>query len=225
MSKDTRHLVRAGVLLAAAVVAIVVFRIALTPKSFGEYGYFRGDNVTEWASHEPVFAATSQCNQCHSSNYGQWQQNSHATVSCENCHGPGERHIRGEEPLAIPQSSETCLICHEKLVSRPAAFPQVESVQHAGAQQCIACHNPHSPAFWKTPPSPKTATTPEPAPAAGETPTAKEPQGPPGIPHTLEGRSNCTLCHQVKGGIRPMPEDHSGRTSEVCLACHKQEKP
>ena len=57
------------------------------------------------------------------------------------------------------------------------------------------------------PPTPQPTTTP---------PIA----GPPAIPHTLEGRADCLICHQA-GGLKPYPADHAGRTSDMCQACHK----
>lgn len=43
---------------------------------------------------------------------------------------------------------------------------------------------------------------------------------PPAIPHELEGRDNCLMCHQA-GGMKPVPADHEGRTNEECQLCHK----
>lgn len=48
----------------------------------------------------------------------------------------------------------------------------------------------------------------------------------PKIPHTLEGRSACTTCHQVGGsgvgtsGGTGLPTSHQGRTDATCSACH-----
>lgn len=44
----------------------------------------------------------------------------------------------------------------------------------------------------------------------------------PSVPHTLEGRSACLACHETGvGGASKIPADHSGRTNNVCLSCHK----
>lgn len=49
----------------------------------------------------------------------------------------------------------------------------------------------------------------------------------PRIPHTLEGRSACTTCHQVGGagvgaaGGTGLPADHTGRTDATCQGCHQ----
>ncbi|MBI2849845.1 MAG: c-type cytochrome [Chloroflexi bacterium] len=44
---------------------------------------------------------------------------------------------------------------------------------------------------------------------------------PPAIPHTLEGRADCRLCHDSGlGGAPRFPADHSERPSDVCVVCH-----
>jgi hypothetical protein len=42
----------------------------------------------------------------------------------------------------------------------------------------------------------------------------------PQVPHPTEGREDCLACHGP-GGLKPFPEDHTGRTNEMCLACHQ----
>ena len=42
---------------------------------------------------------------------------------------------------------------------------------------------------------------------------------PPAVPHELEGRDNCLMCHQA-GGLKPVPENHAERPNEACLWCH-----
>lgn len=45
---------------------------------------------------------------------------------------------------------------------------------------------------------------------------------PPSIPHPVEGREACLLCHeQGVAGAPQIPEDHGGRPNEVCQACHQ----
>lgn len=50
-------------------------------------------------------------------------------------------------------------------------------------------------------------------------PTPISPGVPP-IPHTLEGRDDCLMCH-AEGGFKPFPADHDGRTSDTCRTCHQ----
>ncbi|MGB8643831.1 MAG: cytochrome c3 family protein [Anaerolineae bacterium] len=46
--------------------------------------------------------------------------------------------------------------------------------------------------------------------------------GPPPIPHSLEGRSDCVVCHGTgAAGAPKFPPDHEGRTSAMCLGCHQ----
>ncbi|MFH1646961.1 MAG: c-type cytochrome [Chloroflexota bacterium] len=48
---------------------------------------------------------------------------------------------------------------------------------------------------------------------------------PPGVPHEVEGRENCQACHETGVGRAPrIPNDHTGRTNEMCLSCHEVEK-
>jgi cytochrome b subunit of formate dehydrogenase len=39
------------------------------------------------------------------------------------------------------------------------------------------------------------------------------------IPHPLEGREDCLMCHAENGAV-PYPKDHVGRPAATCLVCH-----
>lgn len=212
MNKEVRHLARAGILLALIVAGVFVARQVTKPDSFGQYGNYRGANVAEWASEELVFGNTAQCAACHSSNLSQWSQSKHASVSCENCHGPGVAHIEKAALMLVDRSSSLCLVCHETLLSRPRDFPQVNGAQHSAGLLCIACHNPHNPTISTVAPATPEST---PIPATGAS-------GPPLIPHDVEGRSACLLCHESgAAGATVIPANHVGRTNETCQLCHK----
>jgi hypothetical protein len=47
-----------------------------------------------------------------------------------------------------------------------------------------------------------------------------ESDGPSLIPHPLEGREDCLLCHNLDG-TKPFPADHELRTPVMCQACHQ----
>jgi len=50
--------------------------------------------------------------------------------------------------------------------------------------------------------------------------------GPPPIPHSLDGRQDCVICHSTGvGGAPKFPADHTGRTNEMCQLCHKPGAP
>jgi hypothetical protein len=73
------------------------------------------------------------------------------------------------------------------------------------------------------PPASPTATAPAAMPAAGDgtaLPTALG-GGVPTIPHDLQGRETCLVCHNPAGGLKPAPPDHLGRTDDMCQMCHK----
>ena len=44
----------------------------------------------------------------------------------------------------------------------------------------------------------------------------------PAVPHPLEDRANCLMCHDA-GAFKPFPDNHTGRTIENCLSCHKSQ--
>lgn len=133
-------------------------------------------------------------------------------TECLSCHGPQE--LRGAKLPHIPHTLEgrtNCLTCHNTGAIKP--FPE----DHAGRTSvtCTTCHQPEEVAI-ATPapkPAPAPAATPAPAPTLTATPTV--------IPHSLEGRDNCLMCHS--SGDYAVPADHAGRTSGTCLNCHRSE--
>lgn len=186
------HLIRGGGLLAAVLATLLLLKGQFTPPSFGVYGYYRTDSVQEWANRPMTFAPPAVCQYCHQDKDATWNQGRHKTVPCQTCHGPGQSHIvRGTTPV-VDTSRDLCALCHEKLISRPSTQPQVDLADHGGQAACVSCHNPHAPRL----------------------------AGPPKIPHTLEGRSDCLMCHGP-GGLKPFPSNHAGRTKDICRSCHQ----
>ncbi len=52
-------------------------------------------------------------------------------------------------------------------------------------------------------------------------PAASQWKTPPVVKHSLEGRSNCVMCHSgAMKNVPAMPADHKGRTVKECLLCH-----
>lgn len=67
------------------------------------------------------------------------------------------------------------------------------------------------------------APTITPVPGATHVPTPEPTKmAPKAIPHPLESRENCLLCHG-EGMIKPFPADHAGRSNETCLNCHAEQ--
>jgi hypothetical protein len=134
-------------------VAIVLGRSFLVPPSYGLYGPYRFDNVAEQASiRPPLHGGAASCGECHEDRSKAVAAGGHRTVSCEVCHAPLGKHVRGGDvvaPMAVDRSFTLCARCHRKIDGRPAAFPQVVLEQHVqGALEgrvCLDCHDPHAP--------------------------------------------------------------------------------
>lgn len=148
--------------------------------------------VIEGANSPIQYIGAPSCQSCHQAEFAAWDKSPHKTVTCESCHGPAQAHLQGTSSPITDTSPELCALCHSQLFSRPEDFPQINVEEHAGQAKCVTCHNPHSPAVASVP----------------------------RIPHTLEGRSDCLLCHGA-GGFKPFPQDHQGRTADSCSNCHK----
>jgi len=209
------HLVRFGVLIVALAIFFFLVRGQFVPTSFGAEGFFRTDNISEWMSWQPKYAEPQTCSACHKDNYSKWVAAKHNKVSCETCHGPAGLHAQGKGEVVVNRSKELCATCHAVNIARPASFPQVDVEAHSSGLDCTACHNPHSPSLSKSPVL--SLEGPVEVSKTGQTPAVV---APPNIPHSIEGRSDCLACHSAKG-IKPFPQNHEGRTSEICMACHK----
>lgn len=76
-----------------------------------------------------------------------------------------------------------------------------------------------------SPDSPEATTQdmPDEVPATTDEPEALGNEGPPAIPHAVEGREACTSCHAVEApaeGAKPMPPDHADYDDSACQGCH-----
>jgi cytochrome c553 len=124
---------------------------------------------------------------------------------CSTCHAVWlAPAIAAAAPPAVRHELEgraDCLTCH-KLGTGDA--PRVPD-NHSGltSRICMTCHT-----------------------SAGEIAGVGDGAAPipdsPSIPHPLEGFGACTQCHGVGGpGIPLLPDDHQGRTDDLCSACHR----
>jgi hypothetical protein len=72
------------------VVAFLVFLVVrgyVVPKTFGQYGHYRGAAIGEIAAHPVKFAGHQTCESCHSDIADTKTKGAHAHVNCEACHG------------------------------------------------------------------------------------------------------------------------------------------
>lgn len=162
----------------------------------------------------------TECQSCHGK-HEPWEEppptvphTMEGRTECLTCHGPEE--IRGLELPHIPHSlegREDCLECHNSGAIKP--FP----ADHVGRKSvsCQICHQPAEVKIAVPVASAPVTLSPEPEPEKNPE-TAETGDGPARIPHDLEGREDCLMCHSA--GDLAVPEDHSGRTSDTCTGCH-----
>ena len=129
--------------------AILFFgiRSIVLPRTFGQYGHYRGAALGEIAARPIAYAGHAACLDCHEDVGDIKAKGKHAGVNCEACHGPLAGHAA--DPSAVkPQRLDTtvlCARCHEANAAKPRRFPQVSSKEHSGGAACTECHQPHSP--------------------------------------------------------------------------------
>jgi len=144
-----KHIVRLIILLIALAAVASIGKWYFTTDSFYKYGHYRADSVPEIAAQQPVFQTPRYCQTCHSERHAQWSAGNHKSVICEVCHGAAQGHPQ-KGKLPIPSDTvKLCTLCHEAMPGRPRTQPQIQVALHnpyaSSGQQCIACHNPHSP--------------------------------------------------------------------------------
>ncbi len=153
--KHTKHIFRVAFLLGFVLIVLILSRGLFVPKSWGQYGWYRGDAVSEHRSKPVVHGGDQSCRECHEDQYDLREEGAHVGVRCEGCHEPIGSHITNGEmtaPMFIPASFELCTRCHRHLAARPDDFPQVNPQQHLEDNEmdhtntvCTECHDPHSP--------------------------------------------------------------------------------
>jgi hypothetical protein len=145
--KDAGHLFRFAGLFVLAFLVFLVVRHFVVPKSFGQYGHYRGASIGEIAARPVKFASHESCEACHSDVADKKKSGKHAHVNCEACHGALASHA--DDPTAVkpalPETAVLCARCHTASAAKPKGFPQVVPAEHSQGLPCESCHNPHSP--------------------------------------------------------------------------------
>ena len=154
--KDAGHLFRFAGLFVLAFLVFLVVRHYVVPKSFGQYGHYRGAAIGEIAARPVKFAGHQTCEGCHSDVLDVKKKGKHAHVNCEACHGA---LISVAKPAAAPNSTALiawsstgpviarlyvmptirvgdaglpdtavlCARCHTASAAKPKGFPQVDA--------------------------------------------------------------------------------------------------
>ena len=163
--QNTAYVRRIFIILLCVIVSGLIIQRLLRPKSFGEFGSYRGNNLAEIASQESVHQGKEVCRECHDKIWNTHEKDIHFSVQCEVCHGPGDVHVKyyhgevksiSKKDAQMPKkyTLEGCLFCHRKLNSRPRTFAQIDPVEHyrflgitSTDVRCTECHSPHDPLF------------------------------------------------------------------------------
>ena len=148
--KDSSYLLRLAALFAVGLIAFIVIRAAVIPKSFGQYGPYRGKALTEITARPLSYAGHEVCEGCHPDVYELKSKSAHAHVNCESCHGPQANHADdpGTVKPQLPEVTKLCVRCHSENIAKPQGFPQMNVQEHSSGQPCNTCHKPHSPRFY-----------------------------------------------------------------------------
>ena len=144
--KDAGHLFRFAGLFVLAFLVFLVVRHYVVPKSFGQYGHYRGAAIGEIAARPVKFAGHETCESCHSDVADKKSKGKHAHVNCEACHGALASHA--DDPSikpALPDTAVLCAQCHRASAAKPKGLPQVDPANHYPGPPCGSCHQPHNP--------------------------------------------------------------------------------
>ena len=147
--KDASHLFRFAGLFVLAFLLFLLIRGYVVPKSFGEYGHYRGNAITDIAARPIRFAGHQSCETCHTDVQDVKKNGKHAHVNCEACHGPLAKHAADPSSMTPPKldTAVLCVRCHAASAAKPKDFPQVNAAEHSSGMPCETCHQPHSPAI------------------------------------------------------------------------------
>lgn len=148
------HVLRPLFAFAGVLVLALALRTFAVPTGFGAhgddytYGWYDQANLSWWRAVEVKFQGREYCQGCHADVFNQVSTSLHATIQCENCHGPAVNHPKDPPKLAINRSRELCLRCHADLpatLSVRAAIKGKDPDTHNPGIECATCHRPHSP--------------------------------------------------------------------------------
>jgi hypothetical protein len=150
----------------------LVLRYLMVPKSFGEFGHYRGLSLEDNAAKPMNYAGTAACTRCHSDIASEKNKGRHAGLACEGCHGPGYKHATFADTvphaklpdslmLVKPDGRQDCALCHEMNRARTkikfdtvnySVIHMIKAKEHnltskgdTTVLRCIECHNPHDP--------------------------------------------------------------------------------
>ncbi len=144
--KDAGHLFRFAGLFVLAFLIFLVVRHYIVPKSFGQYGHYRGAAMGELATHPMKFAGHQECEACHADEAAKKQSGNHAHVNCEACHGALIKYL---PKTAVPPANFYRRLFADIVPISPVESPFVRHVDDPSsvvpelpdtAVLCARCH-------------------------------------------------------------------------------------
>lgn len=140
------QIARLALVTLVIVVSYFTARHFLVPASFGQYGWYRGDALKDYAKMPIAYAGAAACLECHDEVFAKAAKTAHKAISCETCHGPLVAHAEDASVTPVKITDRNyCVRCHAANPSRPQKFLQVNPNDHYKDQSCVECHSGHSP--------------------------------------------------------------------------------
>jgi predicted CXXCH cytochrome family protein len=217
------HIWRPILVVLALVAVLLVVRQLYVPDDFKvhargyTYGWYRSGSVIDWKWMPLQYQGKETCAECHQKQVDEVRDMPHASIQCENCHGPALDHPSDPPKLAIDTSRGLCLRCHARLPypsSARGGLRGIDPATHHPGRECVECHPPHHPILD--------------AGAAGSDQGVlsatcrpchqKQVDDIVGMPHQI---ISCERCHGPKGDHPTDPPKLAiDRTRSLCLTCH-----
>ncbi len=153
-----------------------------------------------------ILANQKDCGSCHGEiKYGKDDSGFCASSTCHDTEWPrldiNREFTHPTEPMEGKHLEASCSSCHQggRKPEYDCATCHTAPAGHF-REDCASCHSPQG--FKQSAANLVSALS--------------------GIPHETGGAySNCMMCHDPKGKIRPAPGDHTGYRINQCTICHK----
>lgn len=142
------QLTRLTLAFAIFIALFLLLRNFLVPDTFGDYSFYRGASLLENEQKDILYSGRKACIECHQDIEDSKAQDAHADITCEACHGPGQKHVISGNTADIfrPSGREFCGHCHERNAAKQqSAIFQIDLSQHNAGKNCTDCHNAHQP--------------------------------------------------------------------------------
>ena len=157
MDGPNQFWIRSVIVFFSIIALVLLARVIMLPKTWGEYGYYRGAYINQEANKPLIHGENNSCTECHIEIIELKSHSSHKRLSCESCHGPVSTHAKNgkktaDMPVKIGDAQiDLCLKCHQKTIGRPEKFPMIDHYEHLSKQNvksthtCDQCHTVHAP--------------------------------------------------------------------------------